>query len=191
MHVIHHTRAFVLTIQPIREHDAMIGLFTEEFGLVVAIATGIRKAGAKLTSQVIEYSFIDVDLVRGKDIWRLISATCLEYPLQGITRHPYARSYVRILLTIKRFLVDEGAHVNLFLKLIEVLKCMQTRKEDAKRFETVVIWNILKILGYIADDSEFDIYATMSLSEALSRIEDSEVMSLITIVNKAIKETHL
>jgi DNA repair protein RecO (recombination protein O) len=192
MHAIHHTRAVILKSLPSKEGDKLIWLFTEEFGLVVAVATGIRKPGAKLASQLIDYSFVEADLVKGREVWRLVSAVPIMSPVSGRTTHPLARAYVRMLATLERFLVDEGVHIELFFHIYE---CAQLVKEgmytDSKRFDTLAIWRTLELLGYIAvEDADIPL-TSMSFLKALELLDEDRTRRMITAVNATIKETHL
>lgn len=191
MYAIHHTRAVILKSLPSKEGDKLFWLFTEEFGLVVAVATGIRKPGAKLASQLIDYSFVEADLVKGRDVWRLVSAVPLMSPMSGNTRHPLARAYVRMLATLERFLVDEGVHTELFAHIYECAQLLHTEYEEPKRFDTLAIWRTLEMLGYIAVDDADVPLTTMSFVEALELLDEDRTRRMITAVNATIKETHL
>jgi hypothetical protein len=52
----------------------MLSIFTRDFGLVTAVAQGIRLEKSKLRYYVQNYSFAVFSLVRGKEFWRLTSA---------------------------------------------------------------------------------------------------------------------
>jgi hypothetical protein len=191
MHTIHHTKAVILRSQSTRESDKMYWLFTEDFGLVVAVATGVRKAGSKLAGQLVDYSFVESDLVKGRDVWRLISATSICAPLAGQTQHPLARAYVRILGAVDRFVIDEGVHGDIFATLREAGDMVGGAYTDAKRFDTLVIWRILVSLGYIGVDLlDQQLYATPLLG-ALASLDDAQTKAMIERVNMTIKETHL
>ncbi len=188
MHAIHHTKAVILKSQPTREADRLYWLFTEDFGLVVAVATGIRKPGAKLASQLVDYALVDVDLVRGRDVWRLVSATILLDPLRGKYDAPLARPYVRTLAALERFLIDEGEHPELFAHVEEVARAVE-HDIDPTIFDTLAIWRIFVHLGYIAGADE-TLFTSPFVSMSTSLIP-SDTKQLIISVNQTIKETHL
>lgn len=191
MHTVHHTKAVILKSQPSRESDKMFWLFTQEFGLVVAVATGVRKASAKLKGQLVDYAFIDVDLVRGRDVWRLVSATLEFNPLANDPTQPLARPYVRTLATLERFLVDEGVHEELYSHIRECALCLNTEDIDPKAFDTLAIWRSLVHLGYIAiEESEAKLF-TLPFRTALTLINEPIMKRFIVLVNSTIKETHL
>jgi hypothetical protein len=70
----HTTRAFVLSVSPSGEKNHFITLFTREFGMIRAKAQSVRVSDSKLRYALQEYSYIEVSLVKGKDIWRITNA---------------------------------------------------------------------------------------------------------------------
>ncbi len=184
MHTIHHTRAVILRSEPRGEYDKTFWLFTEDFGLVRAVATGVRKSSAKLRGQLVDYAFVDVDLVKGREVWRLVSATLLFNPISSTTS-PLARPYVRTLATLSRFLIDEGEHPALFAHIEEVANVVIEDGVDPKAYDALAIWRTLVHLGYI--DGEIE----TPFADAVRTMTDTDTKALIATVNETIKETHL
>ena len=192
MHTIHHTKAVILKSVSSGEANKRVWLFTEEFGLVVAIMQGVRKHGAKLQSQVIDYSIISADLVKGKDVWRLVSATVLYNPVLGKSRSPLARPYVRVLSAIERFLAGEGEQNHKLWNHIEACAfSIEGNSCDAKSFDALAIWKTLAHLGYISDTGENSSLIQTPFATALQSINISLTKKMIKEVNDAITETHL
>lgn len=191
MHAIHHTKAVIIKSLASKEADKLYWLYTQDFGLVVAVATGVRKPGAKLAGQLIDYSFVEADLVKGRDVWRLVSAVPLATPLLGNTTHPLARAYVRMLATLERFVVDEGVHPELFEELEAAAALLHTEYADSRKFDTLVIWRILTTLGYISSELLEQHLYSLPIRDALLQLDDAHTNKLIAQVNIAIKETHL
>jgi len=191
MHTIHHTRAVIIKSQPSGEANKLFWLFTEELGLVVAVATGVRKHDSKLRSQLTEYTFITADLVKGKDVWRLVSATALFDPLGGHPQMPLARPYVRTLATLERFLVDEGVHTELFAHIEESARAVQTVTVEPAMFDALAIWRTLVHLGYIAiEDGEILLFTTPFV-DAIRLLDTPTTKKFVALVNATIRETHL
>lgn len=192
MHTIHHTKAVILKSTAVGEANKRITLFTEEFGLIVATTQGIRKHGSKLQNQLIDYSFISADLVKGKDVWRLVSATSLYNPLVGNTRHVLARPYVRVLSSIDRFLAGEGEqNPELFQHIESCALSIAESSYNPKSFDTFAIWKTLAHLGYISDDGENSELIKTPFSLALSSLTPAMTKKMIKEVNDAITHTHL
>ena len=190
MHTVHHSQSVIIKSTPSGESNRLVWLFTKEFGLIVATVQGVRNKGAKLQSQIIDYTFIEADLVKGKDIWRLVSASVTLNPLQGSLRSPAARAYVRTLSFISRFVIDEEPHDFLYKHLLECATLISTTI-DAKSLDTLSIWKMLVLLGYIAPTEEQSIFMDISLKEAAERLSESYRAELIEKVQDAIKQSHL
>jgi DNA repair protein RecO len=190
MHPIIHTEAFVLKSLESGEANKRVWLFTKDFGLIVATAQGVRKGTAKLKSHIIDYCYINVDLVKGRDVWRLISAQVLENPFVGSYDKLRARSYIRALSLVERFCVEEGSEIELFNHLTNVLKTLGKASENPNLFDTIVLWKILVLLGYLelSPDSEKLFYIDL---EDISSISEGISKGLIKEVTDAINRTHL
>lgn len=191
MHVVHHTEAIVLKSAIHGEANKRLWLFTREFGLIVAVMQGVRKPSAKLPAHSADYSLIRADLVKGREVWRLISARVVENPLSNRMREPMARAYVRTLSALSRFMVDEGVHEELFEHALVCAAMLQEGGYDAKLFDALSLWRILSDLGYIAVDPRDEILLTLPLRSAYSTVTPQQHARLIESVKSAIEQSHL
>jgi recombinational DNA repair protein (RecF pathway) len=190
MHTVHHSQAVIIKSVPSGEANRLVWLFTQNFGLIVATVQGIRNKGAKLQSHIIDYTFIDADLVRGRDVWRLVSARVHSDPLKGNFRNPTARAYVRTLGFIARFIIDEEPHDALYEHLRQCASLVGATI-DAKAFDVLSIWKMLVILGYIAPSEEQAIYLDLTLKDAAENLTEQARAVLIREVQEAITQSHL
>lgn len=192
MHTIYHTEAFVLRQVESGEANARVWLFTRELGLIVATVQGIRKSGAKLRSQLINYSTVSVDLVRGRDVWRLTSATLIENPLSGRTRSLHARAYVRILGAVYRFLAEEGEpHEQIFTHLLECRDMLLREDIDTQGYDTLGIWRVLVHLGYIAVPLDMPWLQNAPFREVTAKLTPPILKTLRADAERAITHAHL
>ncbi len=194
MHTVHHTKAVVIKSQPSGEANKLFWLFTRDHGLVVALATGVRLAGAKLKGQTRDYTVLDVDLVQGREVWRLVSAVHDIDPLKETLREPIARSYIRNLATLERFVTEENPHPELFAHILECAMVAEYKALDQKvvrAYDAIGIWRTLIHLGYIAvDDKDSGLFTDPILHVAL-QLSTEKLKQLVKVVTEAIKETHL
>ncbi len=191
MHTIHHTEAFVIKSISAGEANKRVWLFTRDFGLVMAAVQGVRKPSAKLQGHISDYSYIKVDLVKGREVWRLIGADVIDDYLLNNTRNPLARSFVRSLTLIDRFLIDEGPHQEVFDHIAACGNVLLQGSVDHKSFDAVSLWRMLVLLGYIAvEDRDKDLMYT-PLQDALQLVSTETRARLILASNTAIKESHL
>jgi DNA repair protein RecO (recombination protein O) len=190
MHPIIHTEAFVLKSTESGEANKIIWLFTREFGVVVASVQGVRKSGAKLRSHILDYTYINVDLVKGRDVWRLVSAQVVENPFVGEYDKMRARSYIRALSLVQRFCIEEGVEIEIFEHLISILKTLKTPATNIVFFDTVVLWKILIYLGYLNLTKDLENLFSASIVDVIDFPEDIK-KRLIKDVTDAINRTHL
>ena len=192
MHPIYHTKAVILRSIPVGEANKRYWLFTEELGLVVANAQSVRKSTSKLAGQLVDYSFIEVDLVKGRDIWRITSATGVHNPLAYSLRSPLARPYVRTLATLERFLAGEGEEHREIFDHLEVCASLVSKGDyNPQLFDTLAIWRVLAHLGYIAVPADQTTLFTSPFETMFSIIDTKTTKEMIKQVNEAITYTHL
>lgn len=190
MHTIHHTEAFILKKVASGEANVRVWLFTKEFGLVIAMVQGVRKSGAKLHMQLSEYARIRADLVRGREVWRLVSAL-EEETLFLDGEHMLGRFFVRTLQAVERFCHGEEQHLELFEHLQECQRIVSGRKGDELLLDTLSLWKVLVLLGYLPVSESDERFLSMSLLEGAADIDDATRRRLIKDTNDAIKATHL
>ena len=75
MHNIYHTEGIILESKNFGEAGRYYSIFTRELGMVYASAQGVRKMSSKLRFILQDLSYINIDLVQGKDFWRITSAS--------------------------------------------------------------------------------------------------------------------
>lgn len=190
MHTIHHCEAFIVKSSESGEANKRVWLFTKEFGLVVASVQGVRKPGAKLRSHLTDYTFVDVDIVKGRDVWRLISAKVQINPFVGDYDELRARSYIRALGLVGRFCIEEGEEPELFEHLKNVLHTLSVPSENSQFFDAIILWKILILLGYLELTPDLEILFKMKLLDIVDPPE-SILKKIVKDVTDAINRTHL
>ena len=128
MHSIVTTPGFIIDSSSHGEADKVYYIFTRDLGLVRVVAQGIRLEKSKLRYHMKDYSFGVFSMVRGKEIWRLISAQespykespCQESPYKENSRAEISRKpsvnelFARLSMLLRRVLHGEEANVDLF-----------------------------------------------------------------------------
>ena len=77
-HHIYHTEALLLGGRPSGEGDRLLYCYTRELGLVMAHAKSLREMRSRLRYALQTFSHAELDLIRGKHGWKLISARPVE-----------------------------------------------------------------------------------------------------------------
>lgn len=193
MHHIYHTTAFILGHVDTKEHDRFLTLFTRELGVVRATVQGIRKLSSRLRYTLQDFSYARVDLVQGKNIWRITSATKIE--------EPYVRTqnqlvvFARILEFIRRLFQGEEPVPVVFSILEQFLafcgSCGEISEEDLFGLEYIVVLKVLSELGYIAPEGIVAPYllADLSLEKAGEVYLDRK--EILAVIHTALGETQL
>lgn len=73
-HTIYQTEGIVLSKRDFGEAERVYNIYTEKFGMVTAVAQGVRLLKSKLRYNLDLFSFGNFSLVAGKEIWRLTDA---------------------------------------------------------------------------------------------------------------------
>jgi len=193
-HHIYHTHGFILSSRNTGEANRVLSIYTRQMGLIRATVQGIRLHKSKLRFSLQDFYYAKIDLVRGKDIWRVTSAT-------NINSFPYARGEKESLLLIariskllERFCGGEESNEKIFDDFIQALYLLDDenlRGEQREAIELHLVLRILNSLGYIGDSKILANYLMTDFNDGL--IEDllKERQSIIAHINKALNESQL
>ena len=193
MHHIYHTEGLILDSKNFGESGKYYYIFTRDLGMVLALAQGIRKISSKLRFVLQDYSYVKVDFVQGKDIWRITSAS-KNNGLEHISKNPESLLvFSNVARLLKRLLAGEDANEILFSDVIKGLSMLELSdsKEETGNIEALIVLRILNNLGYIGGNetvnnlikSPFDMDTILNISKSRTMI--------LSEINKALKETHL
>lgn len=194
MYHIYHTHGFILSSRNVGEANKVFSIYTREMGLVYASAQGIRLHKSKLRFTMQEFSYVNVDLVRGRDFWRVTSAS-------HISSFPIARSnyssvliMARVSKLLERLCAGESPSENIFDDFIQVLYLLDDKEVPAESREALEIHLVLRImnsLGYIGDSEILTKYLSKSFDSNKTKMLLKEKRSIIAHINKAISESQL
>lgn len=172
----------------------MLTIYTREVGLVRAAAQGIRLNKSKLRFTLQDFSYVNVDLVRGKELWRVTSA-------KNISTFPYARKSPQSLLLmarvsklIERLCGGESPSENIFDDFVQSLYILDAEKILAAEREALELHLVLRMmhsLGYIGDSKMLAKYLTSGFDAEKTEILLKERQSIIAHINRALSESQL
>ena len=77
-HTIYQTEGIVLSKKDFGEAERVYNIYTEKFGMVTAVAQGVRLLKSKLRYNLDLFAYGSFSLVAGKDIWRITDADEIE-----------------------------------------------------------------------------------------------------------------
>lgn len=193
-HHIYHTRGIVIGSVPTGESNRFYKIFTEELGLVNAAAQSVREGKSKLRYVLQDFSFVTLDLVRGKEVWRITSAGEWR-DLAGIkSEQKKLKIFARYCTLLSRLLQGEGREQELFydgVSLVNFLEKTTMPDDFVLSLETLVALRVLVRLGYL-DPSGYEAFLREGVlnEEILENFEMVRIESLVKI-NEALRVSHL
>lgn len=193
MHHIYHTEALILGSKNYGDSGKVFFLFTRELGMVYASATGIRKIHSKLRYVLQDYSYVKVDLVRGKDMWRLTTASKPENDLNFLQNYRALEVFANIARLLRRLLAGEDTNKTMFDDLLSSLFVLAgtKTKEELADVEVVMVLRMLNHLGYIGNSDDMHNLILSPFSEEVVFEISKKRAKVLHAINKAIRETQM
>lgn len=183
MHHVYTTSAFVVHSTPYGEAGKFLMLFTRDFGMIGAVAQGIRLSKSKLKYHVQDFSFSRVSIVRGKEVWRLTGASEMDSIVKPGTLH------IKILKLLKRLLHGEESNEKLF-DIIEHL--YRTNYDDSDALEYLTVLRILNELGYIRNTESINKYLiNHEITDEILAGINNDKQDIIKLINQGLQESQL
>lgn len=191
-HTIYHTEAFVMSTRNSGEADKTFDLFTKDFGVIHAKATGIRKIESRLRFFVQDFKYIDVSLVKGKTYWRLVSAR----PIHELNskKSLATPSRIRSLQLVAKLAPGEEPQRQLFEELVAAYSFTSRAhpsKQDMESIEALLALKILYAFGYWAKSSEPNDLVQSPFNESTVLKVSSSKKNIIKELNKSLAATQL
>ena len=193
MHHIYHTEGIILGSRNFREAEKYYSIFTRDLGMIMASASGVRKMSSKLRFVLQDFSYIKIDLVQGKDLWRVTNASKTNL-LERITKRPeHFAVFVNIANLLKRLLAGIEPNKDLFIDLLNGLSVLEKieTKEDLRNMEAIIVLRMLSNLGYIGGNETLQNLIKSPFEEDLIFEISKSRTKVLSAINKALKETHL
>ena len=201
MHHIYHTEGIILGSKNFGETGKYYSIFTRDLGMIYASAQGVRKMSSKLRFVLQDFAYIKVDLVQGKDFWRVTSASKTNKLEQLSKNHGTFEVVFNIAKLLKRLLAGVEKNEALFNDLINGLSILEKiavkdapifdGKEDLRNIEAIIVLRILNNLGYIGGSEMLQNLVKSPFEENLIFEVSKSRSQVLHQINKALKETHL
>lgn len=193
MYHIHHTEGLILGSRNYGEAGKYYSIFTRDLGMIHASAQGVRKMSSKLRFVLQDFAYVKIDLVKGKDFWRITSASKTN-KLENISKNSETLEvFVNISRLLKRLLAGEYPNKSLFddlLKGLLVLEKIET-KNELQNVEAIIVLRALSNLGYIGGNETLKNLIKSPFEEELVFEVSKSRTKILSEINKALRETHL
>ena len=192
MHHIYHTEGIILGNKNYGEAGRYYPIFTRDLGMIYASAQGVRKMSSKLRFILQDFAYVKVDLVQGKDFWRITSASKTN-KLEQLSKNSGTFEVVsNIAKLLKRLLAGVEPNQALFSDLINGFSVLEkSGKEELQNIEIILVLRILNNLGYIGDNAVLQNLIKSPFEENLIFEVSKSKSQVLNQINKALKETHL
>lgn len=195
-HHIYHTEGFVLSGQSVGEANKYFWIFTRDFGMVGAMAQGVRLLQSKLRYSLQDYSYSKISLVRGKQVWRIVGAIKekdISSPLddsQG--KFELLAKTFSLLIRLVRGEEKNETLFNHISSVSEFLKRESLDENLLRNCEYLLIMRILHSLGYMAESPNFKEFLSSDIwtKEIVFKI-GAISREAVSQINKSLKETQM
>ncbi len=194
MHHIYHTEAIILESKNRGEANRSFTLFTRDLGVIYAQAQGVRHLKSKLRYALQDMNLVKVDLVRGKEVWRITSATWIHsYDDIKKINHTFA-CVVKISQLLKRLCAGEGENTPLYEKFKAGLSFFEKNNftmEEIADAEVALVLSLLYELGYVEKTYITNPFiGTLFDHDVISKVRPIK-KTLVAEVNRGIHESHM
>jgi DNA repair protein RecO (recombination protein O) len=192
MHHIYHTEGIILGSKNYGEAGKYYSIFTRDLGMIYASAQGVRNVCSKLRFVLQDFSYVKIDLVAGRDFWRVTSASKTN-KLEQITKNSGTlKVFSNIGNLLKRLLVGVEPNEVLFDDLLNGLFILEkSETKDLRNTEVVLVLRILHNLGYIGENEILQNLIKSPFENNLIYEASKSRSQILEQINKALKETHL
>lgn len=193
MHHIHHTEGIILGSKNFGETGRYYSIFTRDLGMLYASAQGVRKVSSKLRFVLQDFAYIKVDLVQGKDFWRVTSATKTNMLGEITKKTENLAVFANVARLLKRLLAGVEPNQELFTDLLNGLFVLEKSEssEDLRNIEMIIVLRILNNLGYIGGSDTLQRLVRSPLESDLVFEISKHRSQVLSLINKTLKETHL
>ncbi|MEK7143470.1 MAG: DNA repair protein RecO [Patescibacteria group bacterium] len=193
-HHLYQTEGIVLGSANIGESNRYYHIFTKDLGLVMAFAQGVRELKSKLRYHLQDFSYLSIDLIRGKDTWRVTSADT-GASFENIFRDKEKLAlFAAVAQFLKRLLHGEERNEPLFDALTLGLHFLEKEtfsKDELKNFELLIVAKILHILGYWGGNGETKALLESKLDKDVLEKVTALRPTILGEVNRALTESQL
>lgn len=193
MHHIYHTEGIILSSRNFGESGKHYSIFTRDLGMITATAQGVRKMSSKLRFILQDFAYLKMDIVAGKNIFRITSASKTNQ-LEQITKNKETLEvFANISRLLKRLLAGIEPNESLFIDLLRGLFVLENAKtkEELRNTEIIIVLRILNNLGYIGENEVLQNLTKSPFEENLVFEVSKDRTKVLDQINKALKETHL
>jgi len=198
MYHIYQTEGIVLGGVDSGEANRYLYIFTKDLGLVGATAQGLRELKSKLRYSLQDFSYSYIELVDGKNGWRVVSAQSIDSYANILSNKGRQKNFTviaKLCSLLKRLLNGEEENIRLFNEVITTFSFLKNEtltREDVFHTEIIAVMRILNHLGYWGENEILSPFLEGDMGDNNFTEQMSKIKSLaIREINKSLQETQL
>jgi recombinational DNA repair protein (RecF pathway) len=207
MYHIYHTEGIILASTATGESDRFFQILTPDLGLIPAVARGSRALVSKLKYHLSDHAHIQLDLVRGKEVWTITGVMPTDDGVPELTVSPYV---MMLASFVKRLVHGQEPSHELFATMVAAWRLLAAVPQSIASDSTVhdVTYNAVSGMASDAIVLAAKLYILAFLGYAsnvsvLARVGDTpfcaETVMIVTAnkgvatreVARSLAETHL
>jgi len=165
---IYQTEGIVLAKKDFGEAERMFYIFTEKFGMVKAVARGVRYIKSKLRPNLDLFCYNNFSLISTKDSWKITDAS----EIANIKNPEELKIFAKIAVFLTRMIKGEEKNDFIWQEIKNLFFCLKSDSRNLKDLEISFMARLLNNLGYMPEIP-------------------SSRKSLVSAINKAVKESML
>jgi DNA repair protein RecO len=150
MHQIHITDGLVLRKRAVGEENAQVFVFTQDLGLVRAVARAARRENSKLRYGLEPLTRGRYSFVKGRHEWRLVSATDVSRDL-GQASLSQRKRLGQVSSLLMRLVLGAEPNPQLYKTVSDGFDTLARVETEGDSVECVLVLRILANLGYVPE----------------------------------------
>ncbi len=190
---IYTTKGIILKRSTFGEANLLLHILTEDLGLIMASARSARLSSSKLRPALQEYADVSITCIKGKNGWKVTNVAqsgSFFYDNPKFTHHVMSQ-VVSLLL---KMIPGEAPNKEIFQTVKVGFNHLKTIPEEkVSDFEVLMVLRILSELGYVVKNEETKLFLDSGedWNDRLLQEINKHKKSILDIINKALKESHL
>jgi len=165
---VYQTEGIVLAKKDFGEAERLFYIFTEKFGMVKAVARGVRYIKSKLRPNLDLFFYDNFSLIMARDVWKITDAT----EIANIKNPEGLKIFAKIANFLTRMIKGEEKNDFIWQEIKNLFFFLKSDNRNLKDLEISFLARLLNNLGYLPEIP-------------------SSRKSLISAINKAVKESML
>ena len=187
-HAIYQTRALILKTKNMRESNKLLVLYTERFGLIYVSTQSVRDLKSKMRFHTNTLSLVTVDVVQGRDIWKL-TGIHEEYSSITLAGTSWYELLTRMASLIVRLSSGEEPNMDVWNDIVRLYEHIPI-EEPSESIELLFVTRLLHALGYW-EGSEPWLFTEHPFSADMYAEVTASRSTIIKKINTAIQNSQL